>query len=67
MDEAERRVWARLPAGTRAALGGLTPAELRTLLLGVARDRAAAVRPADVVRRWRADRFTRPAAASGAP
>ncbi|MGC4789913.1 hypothetical protein ACLQ22_19015 [Micromonospora sp. DT178] len=63
MDDAERRVWSRLPDGTRSALAGLTPADLRTLLLAVARDRAAAVRPADLVRRWRTDRFTRPAAA----
>ncbi|MER7333161.1 MULTISPECIES: hypothetical protein [unclassified Micromonospora] len=61
MDDAERRVWGRLPDGARAALAGLPPADLRTLLLAVARDRAAAVRPADLVRRWRADRFTRPA------
>ncbi|MGY0005753.1 hypothetical protein [Micromonospora sp. I033] len=58
---AERRVWGRLPAGTRAALAGLPAADLRTLLLTVTRDRAAAVRPADVVRRWREDRFVRPA------
>lgn len=57
---AERRVWAGLPAGTRAALADLPPADLRTLLLTVARDRAATVRPADVVRRWREDRFVRP-------
>ncbi|MFF5173093.1 hypothetical protein ACFY3U_10700 [Micromonospora sp. NPDC000089] len=60
---AERRVWAALPPGTRAALAALSGADLRTLLLGVARDRAAAVRPADVLRRWREDRFVRPAAA----
>ncbi|MFV2113085.1 hypothetical protein ACFHW0_12205 [Micromonospora sp. LOL_025] len=63
MDDAERRVWSRLPDGTRSALADLPPADLRTLLLAVARDRAAAVRPADLVRRWRTDRFTRPAAA----
>ncbi|MGC5329023.1 hypothetical protein [Micromonospora sp. DT62] len=63
MDDAQRRVWSRLPDGTRSALAGLSPADLRTLLLAVARDRAAAVRPADLVRRWRTDRFTRPAAA----
>ncbi|SCL73939.1 hypothetical protein GA0070608_6259 [Micromonospora peucetia] len=63
MDDAERRVWGRLPDGARAALAGLPPADLRTLLLAVARDRAAVVRPADLVRRWRTDRFTRPSAA----
>ncbi|MCI4065316.1 hypothetical protein MRQ36_23195 [Micromonospora sp. R77] len=58
---AERRVWAALPTGTRAALAGLPGADLRTALLAVAGDRAAAARPADVVRRWREDRFVRPA------
>ncbi|MEU7848215.1 hypothetical protein [Micromonospora parva] len=60
---AERRVWAAMPAGTRTALGGLSGADLRTLLLAVARDRAAAVRPSEVVHRWREDRFVRPAGA----
>ncbi|MFE0526306.1 hypothetical protein ACFW0V_01790 [Micromonospora parva] len=60
---AERRVWAAMPAGTRTALGGLSGADLRTLLLAVARDRAAAVPPSEVVRRWREDRFVRPAGA----
>ncbi|MER7587591.1 hypothetical protein ABTW72_08635 [Micromonospora sp. NPDC127501] len=60
---AERRVWAAMPAGTRTALAGLSGADLRTLLLAVARDRAAAVRPSEVVRRWREDRFVRPAGA----
>lgn len=57
----ERRVWAALPAGSRGALARLPAADLRTLLLAVARDRAADVRPADVLRRWREDRFVRPA------
>ena len=39
----------------------LPPSELRTVLLGVARSRAAASSPADVLRRWRQDRFVRPA------
>ncbi|MET8094777.1 hypothetical protein [Micromonospora sp. NPDC005220] len=60
---AERRVWAAMPAGTRTALAGLSGADLRTLLLSVARDRAATVRPPEVVRRWREDRFVRPARA----
>ena len=63
LTDAERRVWAAVPAGTRAALTGLSGADLRTLLLGVARDRVATVHPADVVRRWREDRFVRPARA----
>ncbi len=60
---AERRAWAAMPAGTRTALVGLSGANLRSLLLSVARDRAATVRPSDVVRRWREDRFVRPARA----
>lgn len=52
-----------MPAGTRAALAGLSPADLRTLLLTVARDRTTTVRPPEVVRRWREDRFVRPARA----
>ncbi|MEU2615916.1 hypothetical protein ABZ570_30745 [Micromonospora sp. NPDC007271] len=58
---AERRVWASLPAGARSALAGLPGADLRTLLLAVARDRAAVVHPPGVLRRWREDRFVRPA------
>ncbi|WP_433538123.1 hypothetical protein ACQPZK_10585 [Micromonospora sp. CA-249363] len=61
LTDAERRVWGELPEGARAALAGLSGANLRTLLLGVARDRAASVRPPEVVRRWREDRFVRPA------
>ncbi|MGW3784408.1 hypothetical protein ACWD5Z_07465 [Micromonospora chokoriensis] len=63
LTDAERRVWAAMPAGTRTALAGLSGADLRSLLLGVARDRAATVRPSEVVRRWREDRFVRPAGA----
>ncbi|MEU8131270.1 hypothetical protein AB0B68_28995 [Micromonospora sp. NPDC049049] len=58
---AERRVWAAMPAGSRSALSGLSGADLRSLLLSVARDRAATARPSEVVRRWREDRFVRPA------
>jgi hypothetical protein len=58
---AEDRVWARLPEGTREAVAGLSGSELQTLLLAVGRDRAARQRPADVLRRWREDRFVRPA------
>ncbi|MEV6633267.1 hypothetical protein AB0M54_21215 [Actinoplanes sp. NPDC051470] len=59
---AEERVWARMPEGTRRALAELSGTELRTLLLGAARDRAADVTPAELMRRWRDDRFVRPAA-----
>jgi hypothetical protein len=40
----------------------LSATDLQTLLLSVARIRAARVKPADVLRRWREDRFVRPAA-----
>ena len=63
MSDAERKVWRRLPAGAAEAIAGLSGSDLQTLLLSVARDRAGRVRPADVVRRWRQDRFVRPAAA----
>lgn len=62
LSAAERRVWARLPDGTREALLGLPPTDLQTLLLSVARMRAERVTPARLVERWRADRFVRPAA-----
>ena len=59
---AERRVFSELPAGARQVLeAGLSPADLRTLLMAVGRARAERVRPADVLRRWRSDRFVRPA------
>lgn len=58
------RVWAAAAGDPRAALDrDLPPADLRTLLLGVARERAAAVTPAAVVRQWRGDRFVAPSAA----
>jgi hypothetical protein len=63
MNAAERRVWSRLPAGSREALEQMSATDLQTLLLSVARTRAAKVRPADVLRRWQEDRFVRPAAA----
>jgi hypothetical protein len=59
--DAVRRVWARLPAGAREAIDALAPSDLQSLLLSVAQSRAARVRPADVLRRWREDRFVRPA------
>ena len=63
--DVERRVWARLPDGTFEALHGLPATDLQTLLLTVARNRAARVKPPDLLRRWRKDRFVRPA--SGDP
>jgi hypothetical protein len=60
MSDAERRVWSRLPEGAYAALNGMTTTDLQTLLLSVARGRASRVKPSDVLRRWREDRFVRP-------
>lgn len=63
---ATQRVWRQVLAsqrGPRDALEhGLSPADLRTLLLGVSRRRAAAVSPAALMSRWRQDRYVRPAA-----
>jgi len=62
LSPAQRRVWASLPAGSREALAALSGADLQTLLLSVAADRAARVTPAAVLRRWRTDRLVRPCA-----
>src|SRR4051794_34258420 len=59
--DAVRRVWARLPTGSRAAMGALSGTDLQTLLMDVAESRASTVRPADLMRRWREDRLVRPA------
>jgi len=60
---AAARVWRQVTAGPRAALEqGLSQSELRTLLLEVSRRRAAAVSPAQLMRRWRQDRYVQPAA-----
>jgi hypothetical protein len=48
------------PDPRRALEEGLTPTDLQSLLLGVARKRATATTPATVMRRWREDRFVRP-------
>ena len=64
VDPAAANVWARLPPEARSALqSGLSPTELQTLLLAVARTRAAAVTPARVAQRWREDAFVRPSSA----
>ena len=47
--------------GLAAVLGRLPPTDLGSLLLDVARQRAAALEPRDVLRRWEEDRFSRPA------
>lgn len=62
MSEVERRVCARLPEGACRALIDLPATDLQTVLLSIARERAARVKPAEVLRRWREDRFVRPAA-----
>jgi hypothetical protein len=57
-----------MPDGSRQALtAGLSPADLRTLLLGVASARAAAVSPAEIMRRWQQDRLVRPASSDPRP
>jgi hypothetical protein len=50
-----------MPEGTRRALADLPGTDLQTLLLATARTRAATVTPAELMRRWREDRFVRPA------
>lgn len=63
-ERAAERIWRGLPAVTRDALeSGLPPTDLQTLLIAVAGVRASRVTAADVMRRWQADRFVRPAAA----
>ena len=60
---ASERVWQQVTAGPRRALeDGLSPADLRTLLLGVTRRRAAAVSPARLMSQWQQDRYVRLAA-----
>ena len=60
-DDAEHRVWTAMPAGTREALAALSNSDLRSWLLAVARHRAENVTPADLMRRWKEDRFVAPA------
>lgn len=56
------RIWRVVATAPRAALEQqLSPTDLQSLLLGVARTRADRVTPARVLRRWRQDRFVRPA------
>jgi hypothetical protein len=57
------RVWRQLEASPRTALEhDLSQADLQTLLLDVARQRAATVTPARLMRRWREDRYVTPSA-----
>lgn len=64
--EAGSAVWVRrdVPAELLTLLeSGLGASQLRSVLSEVARARAAATRPVDVLARWRQDRFVRPATA----
>lgn len=57
------RVWSRLPEGARTVLETeLSPTDLQSLLLSLVRTRARRIRPAEALRRWKSDRFVRPAA-----
>ncbi|MFC7406682.1 hypothetical protein [Georgenia alba] len=56
------RIWSQLPEGSRDVLGRtLAPTDLQSLLLDVARERAATVTPAALTQRWDSNRFVRPA------
>jgi hypothetical protein len=56
------RVWSQLPDGSREVLETeLSPTDLQSLLLSLAQTRARRIRPAEALRRWRSDRFVRPA------
>jgi hypothetical protein len=56
------RVWSQLPEGCRQVLEAeLPPTDLQSLLLSLAQTRARRIRPAEVLRRWKSDRFVRPA------
>jgi hypothetical protein len=56
------RVWSRLPPGARTVLEAeLSPTDLQTVLLDVARTRSARVDAARLRQRWADDRFAQPA------
>lgn len=60
---ASTKVWRRVGAHARdALLKSLTVPEIRTILADVARTRAAALAPGELMRRWREDRFVTPSA-----
>jgi hypothetical protein len=61
MGQVSERFWAKLPDGSRDALvDGLSQSELQSVLLDVARERAAKVTPARLLQRWQQDRFVQP-------
>lgn len=56
-----QRIWSLLPDDARGALTeGLSPTDLQSLLIEVARSRADEVTAARLMQRWRSDRFVRP-------
>jgi hypothetical protein len=57
---AAERVWRAMPDGVREELASLPPTDLQSLLIDLASARAKNVRPADLVARWRRDRFVQP-------
>jgi hypothetical protein len=61
-EDALRRVDASLPSGALDALAGLPGSDLTTAMIELSRRRANALSPADVLTRYRTDRFTRPGA-----
>jgi len=57
------RVWSEAFADPRLAMDqGLSPTDLQTLLLGMAKARAEHVTPGRVLRRWQEDAFVKPSA-----
>ena len=55
------RVWSQLPEGAREVLEDkLSPTDLQTLLLDLAKTRADKLKPPSVRQRWQQDRFVRP-------
>lgn len=61
MSPATVRVWSRLPDDAREVLETeLSPTDLQTLLLDLARTRAGRVNASTALQRWRSDRFVLP-------
>lgn len=61
---ASTKVWRRVGAPARdALLRSLTVPEIRSILADIARARAQALAPAELMRRWREDRFASPSVA----
>lgn len=55
------RVWSQLPEGAQAVLEDeLSPTDLQTLLLDLAKTRADRLEPPSVRQRWQQDRFVQP-------